>query len=342
MAEEIDFVVTWVDGEDSAWQDIKKKYKAHSDYGDREERYRSWGLMRYWFRGVEQYAPWVRRIHFVTWGHLPEWLETAHPKLHIVRHEEFLPKELLPVFNSSLIERYLHRIPGLSERFVFFNDDMFLMGKALPQQFFCGGKPCDLLALQPVVANPANPGMSHLFLNNTLILAKYFRKRDCFRAHPGHFLHVGYPPLYFGYNLLELCYPQLSGLYTVHGPSPLLISTYEVVWEKEKVYLDSLGGNRFREDTDVNQYLFREWQKLSGWFVPRNVQRGFRYYELQERGANGRLLGEIRKGRCRVLCINDTGHAQDVQAVKGELRDAFEIRLPQRSSYERVAEDETK
>ncbi|MBP3205730.1 MAG: Stealth CR1 domain-containing protein [Lachnospiraceae bacterium] len=337
MAEEIDFVITWVNGEDEAWQEIKKNYQARSDYGDREERYRSWGILRYWFRSVERFAPWVRKIHFVTWGHLPEWLDTAHPKLHIVRHEEFLPVDSLPVFNSSLIERYLHRIPGLAEKFVFFNDDMFLMKPTAAKDFFRDGLPCDMLALQPVVANPENPGMSHLFLNNMLVLAKYFRKRECFRTHPGQFLHVGYPPLYFGYNLLELCYPQLSGLYTVHGPSPLLRSTYEAVWERERAYLESLGGNRFREDTDVNQYLFREWQKLSGQFVPRNVQRGFRYYELQDRGANEKLLREIRHGSGSVLCINDTGHTRDVQGVKRELQDAFEVRLPGRSSFEREA-----
>ncbi len=338
MSEEIDFVVTWVDGEDEAWQDTKKKYRAHSDYGDRPERYRNWGWMRYWFRGVEKYAPWVRKVHFVTWGHLPGWLETDHSKLHIVRHEDFLPQELLPVFNSSLIERYLHRIPGLAEKFVLFNDDMFLMGKVSPKDYFRDGMPCDLLALQPVVANPQNPGMSHLFLNNMLVLAKYFRKRDCFRAHPGQFLHVGYPPLYFFYNLLELCYPQLSGLYTVHGPSPLLRSTYETVWEKEREFLESLGGNRFREDSDVNQYLFREWQKLSGQFVPCNVQSAFRYYELQDRGGNGKLLHEIRNGGCRVLCINDTGLPRDVSEVEREVREAFEARLPGRSSFEREAE----
>ena len=81
--EGIDFVITWVDGSDPVWQLEKKKtledsgMKAKTD--DRKERYRDWDNLRYWFRGVEQFAPWVRKIHFVTWGHLPEWLDPSAP-----------------------------------------------------------------------------------------------------------------------------------------------------------------------------------------------------------------------------------------------------------------------
>ena len=69
---EIDFVVTWVDGNDPAWRQEKAKYSGAGNWDDSEERYRDWELLQYWFRGVEQFAPWVRKIHFVTWGHLPE------------------------------------------------------------------------------------------------------------------------------------------------------------------------------------------------------------------------------------------------------------------------------
>lgn len=70
--EGIDFVITWVDGSDPAWQQEKRKtleacgLKSAAD--DRKERYRDWDNLQYWFRGVEQLAPWVRKVHFVTWG----------------------------------------------------------------------------------------------------------------------------------------------------------------------------------------------------------------------------------------------------------------------------------
>ena len=97
---EMDFVMAWVDGNDPAWQKEKRRVEnvpdttAETDV--REERYRDWDNLQYWFRGVEQFAPWVRKIHFVTWGHLPKWLNTEHPKLHIVKHEDFIPSEFLP------------------------------------------------------------------------------------------------------------------------------------------------------------------------------------------------------------------------------------------------------
>ncbi len=80
-----------------------------------------------------------------------------HPKLHIVKHEDYIPKEFLPAFNSHVIEMYLHRIKGLSERFVYFNDDMFMIRPLCQTDFFKDGKPCDMLAFQPVVANSSNP-----------------------------------------------------------------------------------------------------------------------------------------------------------------------------------------
>ena len=75
---EIDFVITWVDGSDPAWQRERARC-LHPEEADgqidfRDTRYRDWGNLRYWFRAVEAYAPWVRKVHFVTWGHVPQWL----------------------------------------------------------------------------------------------------------------------------------------------------------------------------------------------------------------------------------------------------------------------------
>ena len=200
MVEGIDFVVTWVDGSDAAWREEKARYSGTGVVDDREERYRDWGLFRYWFRGVEKFAPWVRKVHLVTWGHLPSWLDTKHPKLQVVRHEDYIPKQFLPVFNSNVLELYLHKIPGLSEQFVYFNDDQYLTKPAKQEDFFRDGKPCDMLALQPVVANPKNPVMSHLYLNNSLVLCKYFNKRENMKKQPWSYFKLGYPPMYFIYN----------------------------------------------------------------------------------------------------------------------------------------------
>lgn len=332
---DIDFVMLWVDGSDKAWREEKKKYDPSVvvDADDNEERYRDWDLLRYWYRAVEKYAPWVRKIHFVTWGHVPEWLNLECPKLHFVRHEDFIPKDRLPLFNSSALEIHLHLIEDLAEHFVYFNDDVFPIRPLKPEDFFVNGLPVDMMAFQPVVANPKNPVMSLIYMNNSVLIAKHFDKRECVKAHPSHFFNFKYPPLYFCYNILEMAFPLFTGFYTMHGPSVLLKSTLEKVWSEEEEALTLAAGNRFRSKTDVTQYLFREWQKLSGNFVPGRVQQNFRYFEMSD--DNKSLINTITKQKKKVICINDTGKVTESDRVRRELQEAFTSILPDKSMFEK-------
>ena len=81
--QEIDFVITWVDESDERWQsekhETRKRLGIAADVDDRKERYRDWDNLRYWFRAVETYAPWVNRVHFVTCGQVPPWLNPEAP-----------------------------------------------------------------------------------------------------------------------------------------------------------------------------------------------------------------------------------------------------------------------
>lgn len=334
MSGAIDFVITWVDGSDNKWREEKRKYTQADIHDDKEERYRDWDLLKFWFRSVEKYAPWVRKIHFITWGHLPKWLNVDNPKLHIVNHKDYIPEAFLPTFNSNVLEIYMHRIQGLSEHFVYFNDDMCLIKDTKPEDFFKQGKPCDMLAFQPVVANPKNPVMSHLYLNNTLVLSKYFNKRECVRKHKSDYFHIGYPPLYFFYNILEMAFPLYTGFYTVHGPAPFCKRTFSEIWEKEGDILRAMSSNRFRSESDLTPYLFREWQKLSGNFKAKNIQRDFRYFEIADN--NKELVKTIGERKRKIICVNDTWTGDDFERVKCELHQAFERILPETSSFERA------
>lgn len=285
------------------------------------------------FGGVEQFAPWVRTIHFVTWGHLPAWLNVNHPKLHIVNHRDYIPEQYLPTFNSNVLEIYMHRIEGLAEHFVYFNDDFFLIRPYAPKMFFRKGKPCGMLAFQPIIANPKNPIMSHLYLNNILVLCKYFKKRENVRQQWEKYFHPGYPPLYFFYNLLEMTFPQYTGLYTVHGPSPYCKGTFLEVWEKESAHLSEMSKHRFRNEQDLTPYLFSEWQKLSGNFAPRNLLSDFAYFEIEEN--NGKLLQTIRRQTKSVVCLNDTLGNGEFEGIRTQLQAAFGQILPDPSAFER-------
>lgn len=220
----------------------KKKQGVSVDIDDRIERYRDWEILKYLFRSIENFAPWVNNVYFVTCGHLPAWLNTECPKLQIVSHKDFIPEKYLPTFNSHSIEWNFHRIKNLSEHFVYFNDDMFLLHPIKPTDFFENGKPVDMLALQPDVANVEDTIMPYIYLNNTMLLAKYFDKRENMKKQPGAYFHIGYPPMYFGYNLLEMAFPRFTGFYTVHGPSPLKKETYRFFWEKEEELLDGVSA----------------------------------------------------------------------------------------------------
>lgn len=334
----IDFVITWVDGADPIWYEEKQIISKNQNnmvegsVDDSPTRYRDWNILKYWFRSVENFAPWVNQIHFVTYGHLPKWLNENHPKIHVVKHEDFIPQEFLPTFSSHPIEWNFHKISGLTENFVYFNDDMLLLKKTSPGDFFQNGKPVDMLALQPDVANVDDPVMPYIYLNNAMVLAKYFDKRENMKRQPGAYFHPGYPPMYFGYNLLEMAFPRFTGFYTVHGPSPLMKETYRFFWEHEEELLRHVCSHPFRHKEDINQYVLREYQKLSGNFVPRNIHKFCRYFNLQPE--NPELVRTITKQKAKCVCINDSNFDLPYEKVKQELNDAFSRLFPEKSQFE--------
>jgi len=136
---EIDLVYMWVDGNDPEWQAKKRAFtNTISDHSETNNkgRYISNDELKYALRSTAKHAPWIRRIFVVTDDQRPEWLDTTHPKVQLVDHKEILPPEALPCFNSTVIEYFLYRIPGLSEHFLFANDDMFFNADLSPAFFF--------------------------------------------------------------------------------------------------------------------------------------------------------------------------------------------------------------
>lgn len=111
------------------------------DTADNEE-------LRYSLRSVERYAPWVRTIYVVTNGQIPYWLNLSHPRLKLITHEMiFTNRSHLPTFSSPAIETHLHRIPGLSKKFLYLNDDVLFGAEVWPDDFFTFGKGQKVLPL---------------------------------------------------------------------------------------------------------------------------------------------------------------------------------------------------
>ncbi len=340
VAEGVDVVVTWVDGSDPAWQ-ARRDARAGlcpAAPGRRRDgssaRFRDMGTLRLWFRGVERFAPWARRVHLVTCGQVPAWLDLDNPRLDVVFHERIMPRDALPTFNSNAIELCLDAIPGLTERFVYFNDDTFLVGDTRLEDYFRGALPRDMLACQPDVANVTNPVMPYIYLNNAMLLARHFDKRALMRRHPGWFFHAGYPARYLAYNAVERAFPQITGFYTTHGPAPLLRSTFSEVRAAEGEAVATTVGQPFRSSSDVSVYALREWQKLSGNFVPANVTRRLGYYSLASDADLDRLASDLRAGRRTVACVNDDA-CEDFPARAARVRSLLGALLPDPCSFER-------
>jgi hypothetical protein len=137
----IDAVYTWVNGADPEFQRELEYYREKEAVpGDPfvagERRFRDSDELRYSLRSLEINAPWLNRVFLVTNGQAPRWLKKDHPRLRLVTHREIFPQsDHLPTFNSAAIEAHLHRIPGLSRRFLSLNDDMFFGSPVTREDF---------------------------------------------------------------------------------------------------------------------------------------------------------------------------------------------------------------
>ena len=334
---EIDFVIIWVDGSDPKWLAEKAKYAPPADTDSRPERYRDWGLLPYWFRGVEKFAPWVRKIHFVTWGHIPKWLNTSHPKLNIVRHEDYIPEKYLPTFSSHTIELNLHRIEGLSGNFVYFNDDTFIISPVSEKVFFKKGLPCDsaVLTVHCVQRGAKGELVQQVSLNDVSIINSDFDVHKTFRAAPQKWLNLRYGTKLLRQIPLLFC-SGFSGFYQIHLPNSFKKSTFDEVWEREYDILDKTCMNKFRCSSDVNQWFLRQWQLAKNEFCPRSIGTG-KSFSSDRYGKEDfdRAAQYISRQKGKMICINDGILTEKEFGYYSEMmRNAFDSILPDRSSFE--------
>lgn len=335
MSNKIDFVVLWVDGNDPEWQKEKNKYDVKTNADASIIRYRDWDLLQYWFRGVEKFAPWVNKIHFVTWGHLPKWLNVNNPKLNIVNHKDYIPKEYLPTFSANTIEDNIHRIKGLSDQFVLLNDDVYLIDKVKEEDFFYNGVPCDTIALN--VHCPKKSLVSQYFcINDTSIINEHFDFKKTFKEN----ISKWYNPKN-GKNILRTLVlmncPRYPGFWQHHIASSYLKTTFETVWKKEFDVLNQTSMHKFRETSDVNQWVFKEWQIAEGNIKIRSEKFGKSFFIDRDgiKSIKPEMIKYIKRQKGKMISIND-GEMSDGEfnELIKDLKDAFEKLMPDKSSFE--------
>ncbi|MCF1619991.1 stealth family protein [Tetragenococcus koreensis] len=331
----IDFVIAWVDDSDPEWLKEKEKYLKQNEPTKEfkamtaEKIYRDWEILRFWFRAVEKYAPWVNKIFFVTYGHVPSWLNVNHEKIVIVNHTDFLPSEALPTFNSRAIETSFHKIKGLSEHFVYFNDDFFLNDFVSEEDFFKDGLPKDSAVLSPIVPNRYTT--ANIQVNDLEIINDYFSKRAAIKKDFKKWFSYLYGKKLLR-NFIFSTFGTFVGFFEPHIPSSYLKSTFEKVWELETATLSMTTYSKFRNKNNVNQWLFRYWQIASGNFEPRNIQFG-KYYQLTN--DNTALFEEISLSKHKVICINDTLEGINYDKTKSDLVNTFQKKFPVKSRFEK-------
>ena len=328
---EIDFVITWVDMEDAQWKKDFAKYSGKIDNSKNEfseARFRDYGFLKYWFRGVEKFAPFVRKIHFVTCGQKPDWLNENHPKINLVHHEDYIPKQFLPVFNSSLIEIYLHKIPDLTEHFVYFNDDFFIINNITENRFFANGLPCDIATFR---TNFGFGLWAKCLKNNIEIINQRFDKQEVMKLHHKKWFNEIYGSKANLTHLLKY-YKKFITLRTPHNAQPYLKATFEEVWEYAGEQLTEVSSNRFRSPHDYTQELFRTWQICKGNFEPYNTYNDTKMFPLLVKPKQA--VAAIKEQKYKLICLNDNVHIRNYQQVMQNIENAFESILSEKSEFE--------
>lgn len=308
----IDFVIPWVDGNDLEWKIEFNKYVPKNKLLNSEDRFRDWDNLQFIFRSFEKCTPWVNKIYLITYGHLPKWLNIHHEKLVIINHKDYLEKRYLPTFSSHPIEINLHKIEGLSEKFVYFNDDLFILKPLSIDEFFKNNLPVDF-----AISNIMHDGIiSHIVMNDIDIINKNFNrhvgdrltKRGIILKNFFKWFNLNYG-IYCFPNLLLLYWKTFTGFLINHYPQPFLKSTFYDLWAKEEELLIQTSLSKFRDNSDVNQYLFRYWQLVSGKFYPGNINNMInhrKYIELRTTNDAVKIAQDIKNRTYKIYCINDS------------------------------------
>lgn len=338
----IDFVLPWVDSNDVAWQAEKAKY-ASDNAGRNEEnntRYRDTNTLRYVLRSIEKYCSWYHKIYLITAGHYPDWLDVNHPKIKLVTHEElYINKTHLPIFNSSSIEMNLINIKKLSEKFIYLNDDTIIWKSLKKERFFKNNKPVDFFHHAWIPRNKifdilkGRDSWIHSLNNNIQLINKKIPKMNNMQ-----YYHHSYPLGQKISNFLQKnIHKKLFWIKHWHHPQPYLRSTIKEVYTEYKKEMLTSSYNRFRENNDLTQYIYRYWHLMTGNFEPYFYNDGF----VAKISSLAYLENAIRKieqdKSINFVCFNDQADNishNEFERISDKLGNYLESKFPDKASFE--------
>ena len=331
----VDFVLTWVDGNDPIWLNEKRKYqperKALSE-DTSSSRFRDWDNLQYWFRAIEKYSPWVRYVFFITYGHIPSWLNTNNPKLKIIKHVDYIPKEYLPTFSSRVIEANFWRIEELSERFVYFNDDMFLTNPVSKSYFFSEGLPRLCAISKPNKPRVERGSWNYARLNNCRACNSKFSIKKVIEDNPEKWFSYKYGKD-IKYNIRSYEDGFLAGMVYPHASYSFRKTAMKDCYYSFQDMFELTCSHKFRTTEDLNIQVFEMWEMMHNTFEP---------CELQNKLINSMKVGydqvraKLNDFSLKCVCINDGDGIDDesFESVKTMVNELLQKKYPQKSSFE--------
>ncbi len=288
---DIDMVFSWVDGTSTEFQRaraLRMKTYVVGDGDDSEARYRQIDELKYALRSVYIYAPWIRRIFIVTDSPRPSWL-AEHPSVTMVRSEEFFADpDVLPTHNSHAVESQLHRIEGLSEHFLYSNDDMFFGRPVRPDMFF-------------------SPGGVTKFIEATTRIG--LGEPDAARSGFENGARVNRA-------LLHRRFGRVTTRHLEHAATPLRRS---VLAELEREFPEDFrrtAASAFRSSTDISvtNSLYHYFALMTGRAVVQ-AQARVKYVETTLSNAQGEMDKLLRRRNFDFFCLND-GSRPEISVTK--------------------------
>lgn len=309
---EIDLVYMWVDGNDPVWQEKRNKFigvPTEKSTTNCKGRYANNDELKYSLRSIEMYAPWVRNIFIVTDNQTPDWLDTSNPKIRIIDHKEIMPQESLPCFNSSVIEHFIYKIPGLSEQFLLANDDTFINQQVQPGTFF------------------AEDGLPIMRLTHS-------RLRNFFLAFKKKFLGIPYKNyVQIVHNSAKLVEKKFGTYYSGrqhHNIDAYLKSDCQHVEELFKQEIATTVSNHIRSTNDIHRSIYTYTALAEKRCHPIYVSQktSFRFH-IQ----NHKHYGKLEKYNPVFFCMNDSEYANDDDRKK--VKEFLSYRFSVKSGFEK-------
>lgn len=291
----MDIVISYVDGNDPLW---RQDYERYAGEGLLAKRYRDWGTLVYLFRGIERHLPFVRRVHLLVArdSQVPAWVN--RDTVNVVLHEHIIPAGLLPTFNSTTIEMFMHLIPDLDEEFVYFNDDMFPVMPCSKEDFFRDGK--------------SAIGFTHHLIAGGMF-KKQVRNSD----------RIARKALGISNSALFVR-PQ-------HTCSPMLRSKSMELYSSVKEDIFRVAS-RLRTVDNFNQYMFLDYLYYSGLTVRGRISN--KHLSPAIHSAR-KIASYIENPSTNLICINDVSLKDaDFERYRDRILSAFASLLPDKSVYE--------